>query len=688
MDFNLFKSAVSTQFAKLQQHKLFRVDVSKDTLWETYLSSFPEGTNLVYRERREYDCSCCRQFIRTVGDVVAIIDGALVSIWDVGLSSEPAFQTVADTLSTLVKFNPILEPFLHYERHAGTDRNFEQLIADPLSENPNPPVKTWTHFHVNINSTFVREKSSIPSILSDSRSTHDVFLRSLREISIAAINTVLDLIAQNSLYRGEEHESTLRLFLSLKTQFDTLPVADQDLFAWDRMSTNGPVSRIRSTAIGTLLVALSNGEDLESSVRSFESIVAPANYRRPTSLITPAMIDKAKQTLTDLGLISSLDRRFAIPTDIGVNNALFTDRSSKSPALADAFDDLKLSSSSSQNFSKVEEITIDKFISDVLPRIDSLEILFENHHANNLVSIIASSDPTAPSLFKWNNSFSWSYKGEFADAIRERVKRAGGNVTGDLCCRLAWYNYDDLDLHMVEPRGGEHIYYGCRKSLRTGGMLDVDMNVSPTTREPVENIFYPDRSHLLEGVYHLYVHQFNSRESTNPGFDVEIDYLGQVYRFSYQRPVRARDSITVAKFSYSHKEGFKLIESESLLASTSTRELWNIHTNTFHRVNLLTLSPNYWTDESKPATSHSIGNKHYFFMINNCINDGSARGFYNEFLKEKLNPHRKVFEVLASKMKPESTQTQLSGLGFSSTRNDSVICRVKGSFTRTVKIIF
>lgn len=673
MDFNLFKTAISAQFAKLQQHKLFRVDISKDTLWETYLSSFPEGTNLIYRERREYDCSCCRQFIRTVGDVVAIVDGTLVSIWDVDIHFEPAFQTVTDTLAALVKSKPILEPFLHYERHAGTDRNFEQ-IAGSVKD-----IKIWTHFYVNINSTFVRDKYSIPSALSVERSTHDVLLRSLREISIFAINTTLDLIAQNSLYRGEEHQATLQQFLRLKTQFDTLPVSAQDLFAWSQVSNNA-VSHIRNTAIGTLLVALSNGEDLETAVRSFEAIVAPANYKRPTSLITPAMVDKAKQTLTDLGLISALDRRFATPSDINVNNILFTDKSTKSPALADAFDDLKLSSSTSnQNFSKVEEITIDKFISDILPRIDSIELLFENRHANNLVSLIAPSDPTAPTLFKWDNAFSWSYAGEFADAIREKVKAAGGNVTGDLCCRLAWYNYDDLDLHMVEP-SGTHIFFGCRRSVRTGGMLDVDMNVNPNTREPVENVFYSDRSRLLEGVYHLYVHQYNSRESSNTGFDVEIDYLGQVYRFSYQRPVRGGESITVAKFTYSHKEGFKLIDSESLPSSTSTRELWNIHTNTFHRVNLLTLSPNYW--------SSPVGNKHYFFMLDNCINDGSARGFYNEFLTEELNKHRKVFEVLASKTKPADSPTQLSGLGFSSTRNDSVICRVKGNFTRTIKVTF
>ena len=35
---------------------LYETDIDKDVLWEVYLSSFPEGTNKMYRKRREYDC--------------------------------------------------------------------------------------------------------------------------------------------------------------------------------------------------------------------------------------------------------------------------------------------------------------------------------------------------------------------------------------------------------------------------------------------------------------------------------------------------------------------------------------------------------------------------------------------------------------------------------------------------------
>lgn len=58
MSFHEFKVAVQNQFARMSEHHLFRTDTSKDVLWETYLSSFPAGSNPIFRERTEHDCNC------------------------------------------------------------------------------------------------------------------------------------------------------------------------------------------------------------------------------------------------------------------------------------------------------------------------------------------------------------------------------------------------------------------------------------------------------------------------------------------------------------------------------------------------------------------------------------------------------------------------------------------------------
>jgi hypothetical protein len=674
LNFMTFKAAVAKQFERMQMHPMFRVQVEKDELWATYLGSFPPGTNPIFRERTEYDCSCCRHFIRDIGDAVAVIDGELVSVWDAPLADEPAYEAVASALARLVKSRGIAEPFLHYGRTAGTDRNFEKS-ADG--------VKTWTHFFVNIAPGFVTQKSAIATVLSEQRSTYDVLVRSLAEITLDATDTVLEMIAQGSLYRGDEHKHALQKFRGLQIGYAALAASDRPLFVWlAAKSEPGSVARIRSTVIGTLLVDLSEGKDMEASVSAFEAKVAPTNYKRPTALVTKRMVEQAKDTVAELGLTSALERHYAVIGDVTINNVLFADRRARRAITGDVFDEIAghAGDRAPKKLEGVDEVSIDRFVAEILPRAESVDVMFENRHAANLVSLIAPADPTAGLLFKWGNRFSWTYAGELADSIKERVKKAGGSVVGDLCCRLAWHNFDDLDFHMHEPGGG-HIYFANRGSASPcGGRLDVDMNAGGgTTREPVENIFYARQDRMREGTYRLLVNQYNKRESDNQGFEVEIDWLGTVHSFAADRSPKTGEYVTVAEIDYTRKGG--AVVRGALQSVHASRNVWGLPTETFHRVSVAMLSPNYWDGEA-------VGNKHYFFMLDGCANDGTARGFFNEFLMPAFDKHRKVFEIVGSKMKIAPASEQLSGLGFSSTQRNTLLCRVKGSFTRTIKIIF
>jgi hypothetical protein len=121
-NFSALKTAVDAKFQLMSTNVLFFTSASKDELWDTYLSSFEEGTNPLYLERTEHDCNCCKQFIRTMGNVVTIQDGKLVSIWDVKV--EAPYQVVVDALSKLVKQHEISSIFLHDQKSVGTDHNF------------------------------------------------------------------------------------------------------------------------------------------------------------------------------------------------------------------------------------------------------------------------------------------------------------------------------------------------------------------------------------------------------------------------------------------------------------------------------------------------------------------------------------------------------------------------------------
>lgn len=668
LDFSKFKTAVAKQFAEIVKTGLYRSSVPKDVLWDTYLASFPPGTNPIYQEKTEHDCNCCKQFIRSVGNAVTIKDGKIVSIWDV-VVNDMAYQEVANALAAVVQQYPIETVFLSKERTAGKDKNFLDTVHG---------VRTFEHFFVNIPASYVQ--SDIGKKTGEAKTQHAALLRAMSELTLEAVDATLELIDQNSLYRGAEHKFAVQAFRNLKLEFAAIK-GRPEVWAWTKLATTpGSVLNFRNSSIGTLVTDLSNDVDLEEAVRKFEAIMAPANYKRPTSLVTKAMIEKAKVQLTGLGLVSALERRYAHLDDITVNNILFADRSAKAAITGDVFSTLSAKvAEKPKAFDRVEEVSIDKFLADILPKAQTLSVMMTNEHRSNLVSLIAPVDPTASNLFKWGNQFSWDYVGGVADSIKARVKAAGGNVTGELCCRLAWNNRDDLDLSMVEPMNYT-IYYGNR-NVRSplGGQLDVDANGgSGMMDHPVENIYYQQTPKIGKGQMFLMVKQFSKRDTNDIGFDVEIDVKGEVYSFSYDKPMRSGEQIVIATIT---DEGGNLVVKSDLPMSRASKPVWGVATNIFQRVNVMMLSPNHWDGQG-------VGNKHYFFMLDRCQNEGKARGFFNEFLREDLSEHRKTLEMVGSTLLANTAEGQLSGLGFSSTQRNSLLCCVGGATTRVVKVVF
>jgi hypothetical protein len=77
-----------------------------------------------------------------------------------------------------------------------------------------------------------------------------------------------------------------------------------------------------------------------------------------------------------------------------------------------------------------------------------------------------------------------------AAALERRLGEVGAGG-GDIQISLSWHNFNDLDLHCIDP-AGEEIFFGHRRSVRTGGELDIDQNASvPYNMSPVENIYWP-----------------------------------------------------------------------------------------------------------------------------------------------------------------------------------------------------
>lgn len=689
----MFKDFVKAIQKNLQQmskdsSRLFTVNVDTEELYNLYLDSFPAGTNEIYRERREYDCSCCRHFIRDVGNVVSIKNGELHTIWGINPVSDDKYNVVAAALDAYVKQKAVLGVFLKKEKRIGTPENREML--------PTGKINKYEHFFVDLPEICIFKECyghTLEGDLSQFRDVRNVFKRSLDEISKEAVDTVLELIAQNSLYKGAEWKRQLTEFKNYQKEYGKLTDEQKELWIWEKSIAAGAViGKIRNHSIGTLLVNIAEGMDLDLAVRKYEQIVAPVNYKRPKAIFTKKMLEDAKKTITELGYMDSLQRRFATLDDITVNNILFSnkDAAKRITGAMDLFDEMEQDVAiDPKRFSKVEEISAEDFIKNVLPVAKELEVYLENKHIQNMVSLIAPEVAAAKTMFKWNNGMSWAYTGNITDSdIKENVKAAGGSVTGIVRFSIQWNDKDgkdnsDLDAHCIEPKGGDHIYFSHKISRYTGGELDIDITdpiyqCKSNGGVAVENITYPSKERMKPGTYKFYVNQYSFRNSQ--GFKAEVEVNGEIHSYEYNSPVRG--NVDVAEVILDQSGNFKVVDKLPGNCATISKDVWGIKTLQFTPVSVVCYSPNYW-DEQK-----GIGHQHLFFMLKDCINPEEPNGYYNEFLKPELEQHRRVFEALGSKAHVKDVDDQLSGVGFSLTKRNDLIIKVKGATERVLKVKF
>jgi len=157
--------------------------------------------------------------------------------------------------------------------------------------------------------------------------------------------------------------------------------------------------------------------------------------------------------------------------------------------------------------------------------------------------------------------------------LKERLEREGAK-SSDVQISLIWNNYNDLDLHVVCP-SGERIHGGNRESA-CGGELDVDANVRPESKKPVENVVWPEGK-APGGTYKAYVHHYKKhkkRRSKDPTtFKVICNAGGDIQE--YDGKISSGDPIMlVSEFTIEDPEtrAAKAAEAKSKLAALQSGE--------------------------------------------------------------------------------------------------------------------
>lgn len=707
-EFGPFADAVKRKFDEMSKGELFIAGNARE-VWAFYLASFPEGTNEKYRERAEYDCECCKQFVRGIGHAVTIdADGNRTSVWDLkGL--EYPYDIVAAKVAKFVADQPIEALYRVAESKYGVQKNLEQLRD--TEGRLTGQTRQWNHFYGSISASHLTDQ--VGTKRGEYAALAQVFKRGLEELNPVAIKDVLELIADNNLYRGAEFKPGMVGFQKLQNKYLKLKTdSAKNTFIWQHAGDRA-ASQFRSCLMGNLIIDLSGTppskendgigkepRDWEGAIASYEKAAAPENFKRSKSLVTASQKEEALKFIREQDWEDSLKRRFATLSDISVNNVLWVDSTVQSK-MKDGLADLLMAAPTKVakvDESKAEDISIDDFMAKVLPQVKTMEMFVKNHQINNFMSLTAPVYADAKEMFKWNNGFAWSYNGNIADSsLRQRVESAGGRVDGVLRFSHTW-NYDKrnaslMDLHVFMPGSGNHedgchnrypsgqrVGWNQRNDHQSAGVQDVDYTpAAPVGYVPVENITFPTMDKLKNGDYTFKIHNWQHRAPTEAGVKAEIAFGGQLFQYEIARPMKDKEWITLAVATL--KNGEFTIDHKWAVGAAS-QEVWGIQTEKFVKVSTLMKSPNFWD-------GNETGNKHWFFILDQCVNDESTRGIYNEFLNADFQKHRKVFEILGDLMKCEPANEQLSGLGFSSTRKDTVIVKVTGNkLYKTYNITF
>lgn len=666
-----FEESVRTKFKSLIEGNttLFKTNVDKEILWETYLNNIPE------EGRQHYNCNACKHFITRYANLVTIDENGQIKtvLWD----EEQApifFKQAAKELRLIVENNPIKNIFLSDEKVLGIPRTGE-----------------WTHYSVELkNNSVSLNKSRLQTaaqVLADKKEDYRMFNLGLIDYSVDTLQVAIDLLESNELYRGNKFARIVEWFKLMSQSLST--VKDRKLkenLKWLAVAT-APTGfcRIRSSMVGTLLDDIKEGLSLESIKRRFNEKMNPSQYMRSQSEPKVNAIKEAEKVIEKLGIADSLERRYATLDEIPGEEVIWReiekeipkDKNSQVTGTGVFAKLLAKQVATPNNLDKLPttKMTWDKFKKTILPKAKSIEAKIDN--TNKLMALVTATNPESENILQWNNPFSWYYHGGIDSEMKRRVEAEGGRYEdNEIRCTLMWNSYTDLDIHCKTPSGRE-IYYS-NKAVGNG-YLDIDMNAGGgRSLTPVENIRWKD--HAPNGRYRFFVDNFSDRNHGDNPFKAELQINDQVFVFEGNAGRDYRE--TVFEFDYYNGQVTMLSENSEV----NTAENWNLDNNKFVKVNAITKSPNLWGDNNL----EHLGN-HAFFILDGCkdLSEGKGRGFFNEMLIPDLRAIRKTLEAYTSMTPIEGVEEATAcGLGYSNNSDWNLILKVStiDGGTKLIKI--
>ena len=679
--FTVLSAKIEETFNKLVADKvlLFKVTNTKG-MSHTYLNSFSEGSqydssnelyfrgnvdseanpnvyenrliyvspkNPIHTERSHYDCNCCLNFIERAGSIV-YFDTKLNlwrSLWSTANITGLYNNTVEDLHKRLmIDMDDGIELFRFANKHLGAKSNTTVLEGKAIEYN---------HFHVEV-PVMYRDGKLKEQCVSAYQS-----IQSLLKLSEASIDAVIKLAQDNMITRAEQALPKLLLAKEIYSSSTSSTTSIQEHIAV--AFNKGSLGQLNfGSVIFSLVKDIKKGMDLDTATTRYEKRVDPTAFNQSTTAPTKFQAQKAIDTINELGLRESLERRHAVISDISVNDVVWMDRVAQGQTKDSILGLIHTKAPKAVKIKGTIHIDIDDFM-DLLPTATSLEVLSSTKLKKNIVTLIAPQHEDSKPITSWGNNFTLAYTGNYTDSVSQRVMDNKGSLAGNLRCSVAWDSDDDYDA-VCTRTGLDRVYFGSkgRNSIDNSPILDIDANCSSIMSEPVENIIFKDSLGTRTYTFSVNNYSLRSRTPTDESCKVVIAYGDKLIHLQYPKRLRQHQDINIANI--------KTVNGK--VVDCNINPQWSVTDSTvalneeFVPVDTIMLSPNHWKSGS------GIGSKHYLFISKEIKYEGQPRGFFSEFLPTELHQHRKVLTQVALNSLCEESKDQLTGFGFSTNKRE------------------
>lgn len=376
---------------------VFTTNIDSDKLWNKYIGS--------YTEQQYHNCFACRHFLnRYAGLVVIDNDGTVRSaLW----SEEDVSANDPELLRSVSRMRKMVED----AKVTGVFYNEEAVLGQDTAGG-------WRHLHLfnpNIFKPFSRDSKGQNRKPSQEAAERQVDFtntwRALREFSPTVVQSAINVLEANALYRGEKVLGRAKWLADLHNSLSWATTEEQRKnIVWLAVVAAPPgFARPRSSMIGTLLEDIAAGMSLKDIKARFDDKMDPSKYGRSQTAPTEQQVEIAEAAVEALGIAPAFERRYVDEFDVLESGSVLwqpatvvVEQPRRAGKKSGVFSDLAPAKDGTPGMElPAKTITWEKFARDVLP--GAARIQYRVPITGRFGALTTAADQKAPPILQWDD---------------------------------------------------------------------------------------------------------------------------------------------------------------------------------------------------------------------------------------------------------------------------------------------